>query len=91
MTDGGLFTKRYDENIFRNVADEGIFLPKEPNYEDMFKWARSTKKMTGVEAPVDDIYQQLMQVYNSYVGKKTGDREVDLDQSDMESRFNLSD
>ena len=78
MTDGGLFSKRYDKNIFRNVADKGIFIPKEPNYEDMFKWAKSTKKMTGVEAPINDIYQQLMQVYNSYLGKKTGDREVDI-------------
>ena len=91
MTDGGLFSKRYDANIFKNVANKGRFLPKEPSFEDMKKWARSTKKMTGIEAPVEDIYKQLMQVYSSYMGKETGDREVDWDSTDIESRFNYSD
>jgi hypothetical protein len=74
MTDGGLFKKRYDKKIFKNILEEGTFQPAVPNFKDIKKWAISTQGKTGSTSLTRDLIPQLMEIHRQYINRSTGIR-----------------
>ena len=74
VTDEGLFKKRLDKNIFKQMVRKGIFIPPKPNLNDMYKWSISTKKRTGQAPPLKEAQKGLIETYYSFMGSRTGTR-----------------
>ena len=66
ITRGGLFQDRLDRNLLMRII-KGKFLPKEPNIQDIKKWARDTKKETGTSPPVDEAFKEIINLYRQYL------------------------
>ena len=46
---------------------KGKFLPKQPNIQDIKKWALDTKKETGFRPPVDEAFKEIINLYRQYL------------------------
>lgn len=52
----------------------GVFIPKEPNIEDISKWSQSIKRSTGYAPPTREVLQEIMNLYGQYSNTTTGVR-----------------
>jgi len=74
VTDNGLFTSRLDKKVLYNMVKKGVFVPQQPLKKDVYKWGISTQRKTGQKPPIREAQRELMNVYRSYVGSRTGVR-----------------
>ena len=74
VTDNGLFTSRLDNKVLHNMVKKGVFVPQQPLKKDVYKWGISTQRKTGQKPPIREAQRELMNVYRSYVGSRTGVR-----------------
>jgi hypothetical protein len=68
ITRSGLFEERMDEDLFNRMAS-GRYFPKEPNIEDIIKWAKDTRKETGFRPPVNESFREILNLYRQYQGE----------------------
>ena len=68
ITRSGLFEERMDEDLFNRMAS-GRYFPKEPNIEDIIKWAEDTRKETGFRPPVNESFREILNLYRQYQGE----------------------
>jgi hypothetical protein len=74
VTENGLFTDRLDNKVLHNMVKKGVFVPQQPLKKDVYLWGISTQKRTGQKPPIREAQRELMNVYRSYVGSRTGVR-----------------
>jgi hypothetical protein len=74
VTDNGLFTSRLDNKVLHNMVKKGVFVPQQPLKKDVYLWGISTQRKTGQKPPIREAQKELMNVYRSYVGSRTGVR-----------------
>ena len=74
VTDNGLFRSRLDKKVLYNMVKKGVFVPQQPLKKDVYLWGISTQKRTGQKPPIREAQKELMNVYRSYVGSRTGVR-----------------
>jgi len=54
--------------------DKGYFQPPPPVRRDILKWMRDTEKSGFKPPPVQEATNELMEIYNNYLGAETGVR-----------------
>ena len=75
ITDDGLFSNRFDDRMLVNLLRKGIFIPAEPRFEEMQKWAISTGKMTRTKRPpIREARKDIMNIYRNFLKAKVGER-----------------
>ena len=74
VTENGLFGSRLDNKVLHNMVKKGVFVPQQPLKKDVYLWGISTQKRTGQKPPIREAQRELMNVYRSYVGSRTGVR-----------------
>mgnify|MGYP003134967209 CR=1 FL=1 len=74
ITKEGFFPKFMDKKILHNLINKGIFIPPPPLRKDVYKWREATKKRGGAPPPLKEAQRELMNIYNSYKGARTGTR-----------------
>ena len=56
------------------MVKKGVFVPQQPLKKDVRLWGISTQRRTGQKPPIREAQKELMNVYRSYVGSRTGVR-----------------
>jgi hypothetical protein len=76
VTEDGLFKNRLDKRFLRSLVERGTFVLPSPRnlYKDIYKWAETTKKRTGVRPPVREAQRELGQIYSQFTGTPMGER-----------------
>ena len=76
VTEDGLFKNRLDKRFLRSLVERGTFVIPSPKnlYKDIYKWAETTKKRTGVRPPVREAQRELGQIYSQFTGTPMGER-----------------
>ena len=74
LTKGGLFSSGVSKKMAMGMWDKGYFQPPPPVRRDILKWMRDTEKSGFKPPPVQEATNELMEIYNNYLGAETGVR-----------------
>ena len=71
ITKNGLFKDRYNKKLLGQVLDNK-YIPPSINYRDLQLWAAYTKEQTGILPPIDETWNSLKQINDSYYSESLG-------------------